>query len=99
MSKEWGMTEIKPETIFRRVELPGSRIDDEMVFFDQEAGKYYATGPVGADVWDLLSTPKSFAAICAKLQDLYEIDRATCEAEVRAFLVQMLEAGMVAPGP
>lgn len=89
------MSEIKADTLLQRVELPGSRIDDEMVFFDQEAGKYYATGTVGADIWDFLDTDRSFAAIVDHLLGLYEIDREPCESEVRGFLVQMLEAGMV----
>lgn len=90
------MSEISADTVLRRVELPGSRIQDEMVFFDQEAGKYYATGPVGADIWEFLDAPQSFAAICEHLLQLYEIDRPTCESEARAFLAQMMEAGMVA---
>jgi Coenzyme PQQ synthesis protein D (PqqD) len=89
------MSEINANTVVQRVELPGSRIQDEMVFFDQEAGKYYATGPVGADIWEFLDAPKSFAAICDHLLGMYEIDHATCELEVRTFLTQMSEAGMI----
>jgi Coenzyme PQQ synthesis protein D (PqqD) len=90
------MVDISAETIIRRVEMPGSRIQDEIVFFDQEAGKYYASGPVGADIWEFLDAPKTFAAICDHLISTYNVDHETCETEVRSFLGQMLEAGMVA---
>jgi hypothetical protein len=93
------MSAIKADTTIRRVELAGSRIDDEMVFFDQEAGKYYATGSVGADIWEFLDAPRSFAAICDHLLDLYDVDHATCEAQVRGFLSQLLDARMVTAEP
>lgn len=86
---------ISETTPFRRVDLPGSRIDDEMVFFDQTSGRYFATGPVGADIWDFLASERTFAEICTHLLNLYDIDQASCEAETRAFLTQMLEAGLV----
>jgi hypothetical protein len=92
------MGAIRADTVFRRVELPGSRIQDEMVFFDQSAGKYYATGPVGADIWEFLDAPKSFAAICDHLLNIYDVDRATCETEAGTFLTQMLDARMVSDG-
>lgn len=93
------MLEITPETVIRRIELPGSRIQDEMVFFHHEAGKYYATGPVGADIWERLEAPCTFSAICDHLVAVYDIDRKTCENQVRAFLGQMLGNGMIGLEP
>lgn len=89
------MSEITAETIFRRLDLPGARIENEMVFVDIDAGSYYATGEVGADIWDFLDAPRSFEAICDHLLGRYEIDRTTCEAEVRAFLAQLLDAHLI----
>ena len=89
------MTAIESDTVFRRIERSGSRIQDEMVFFDQEAGKYYATGLVGADIWEFLDEKRSFVAICDHLLGLYDIDRVGCESEVRAFLTQMVDARMI----
>ena len=90
------MSELSAETTLRRVEFPGSRIQNEMVFFDPEVGKYYATGPVGADIWEFLQTPRLVVVIFDHISATYDIDRTTCEAEVRAFLAQMLETGLVA---
>ena len=87
--------EIGSETIVRRVDLPGSLIQDEIVIFDPEAGKYYATGTVGADIWEQLESPRTFAALCDHLVASYDVDRETCESEVRAFLTQMLDVGMI----
>ncbi len=89
------MTDINAETRFSRAELLGSRVQDEIVFFDPDAGKYYATGSVGADIWELLEAPKTFSAICEHLLDIYDIDKATCESEVLEFLERMLDAHVV----
>lgn len=89
------MIEIADEMLFQRIDLPGSRIQDEMVFFHQDAGKYYAVGPVGAEIWDFLATPKSFAAICEHLLNRFEIDQPTCEIEVRKFLDELANTKMI----
>lgn len=93
------MVDITANTRFRRVELPGSRIDCEMVFFDQNAGKYYATGPVGADIWDFIDSERFFSEICEHLLELYQVDRPSCEAQSKAFLSQLQEAGLVVATP
>lgn len=82
-------------TIVERRDLLGSRVDDEMVFFDQTVGKYFATGPVGADIWDLLESPATVGAICTYLLGKYEIDSSTCEKQVSAFVEQMRQAGLL----
>ncbi|MBX9745654.1 MAG: PqqD family peptide modification chaperone [Hyphomonadaceae bacterium] len=89
------MDEVKPGTFFQRVELPCSRIDDEIVFFDHNTGKYYATGPVGADIWEFLADRQTLSAICDHLMMNYDINRSTCEAEVYEFLREMVDAGVV----
>ena len=89
------MTDINAETCFSRAELLGSRVQDEIVFFDPAAGKYYATGSVGADIWEFIEAPKSFFAICEHLLNTYDIDKATCEIEVLAFLQRMLDARVI----
>jgi hypothetical protein len=89
------MTQVADETLFQRVDLPGSRIQDEMVFFHQDAGKYYAVGPVGAEIWDFLATPRSFDAICEHLLTRFDVDQSTCEAQVRRFLDELASAKMI----
>lgn len=93
------MVRIDPGTKLKRVELLGSRIDDELIFFDQQVGRYYATGSVGADVWEILDSPKSVSEICDRLQELYEIDRITCETQLYPFLQDLLETGLVQATP
>lgn len=89
------MTEIDPETLIVRKPAHASRVKDDLVIFDDALGKYFATSSVGADIWDLVATPRSMTELCAELQARYDVDAETCRAEVQGFLNEMLEAGLI----
>ena len=93
------MTLLSPDKLYLRRELQGSRVGEDMVIFDDRVGKYFATGPVGADIWDMLATPTSPDAMHAKLMAMYDIDDATCRTQISDFLVKMAEADLVAEAP
>lgn len=88
------MGNIGVKTVIQRTELPGSRINDEVVFFNQGTGDYYGTGPVGADIWEFLADPKTLGELCDLLLEKYEVDREECEAQVSKFVLDMIDAGI-----
>jgi len=73
-----------------------SPVDNELVMMDIERGMYYALNPVGSDIWERLAEPQKVADLCAQLQRVYVVDRATCEADVLAVLNDMAENGLLA---
>jgi hypothetical protein len=83
-----------PESIYRRIEIEGTALGDEVVFFDDRVGKYFATGTVGADIWKLLERPATLDAIVAALVHLYEVDEATCRVETKVFLDRLVSIGL-----
>lgn len=89
------MTEIDSEKIIKRANIHGSKIGDELVFFNHEAGKYYGTGAVGAEIWDILEKPTSFSQICDQLLEKFDVDRDTCETHVGEFISEMLKSGIL----
>ena len=89
------MNTISSDLVIRRTELTGSEIDDEMVFFNHETGKYFATGPVGSTIWQFLDAPKSISEVCEFLLDKYEVDRSTCETQVQRFVGELIDGGIV----
>ena len=91
------MTEINSNLVIQRTQLAGNQVDNEMVFFNQNSGKYFATGPVGSEIWEYLSVPRSVSQICDHLLETFEVDRATCEAEVHKFVSDLINGGIVAP--
>lgn len=81
--------------LFRRVDLQGSRVGPDIVIFDDRVGKYFASGPVGADIWDMLGEAISVEAICVRLLAMYEIDETTCQNEVDTFLSELRNLNLV----
>lgn len=90
------MVEINADLVIKRTDLAGSQIDNEMVFFNQNTGKYFATGPVGAEIWEYLTVPRSISQICDHLLAKFEVDRSTCETQVQKFVGDLIEGGIVA---
>ena len=89
------MLEIVAAEKYVRSDVQGSRLGDEIVFFDDRVGKYFSTGSVGADIWEMLESPTDFDTICAKLLDMYDIDDQTCRAQAFAFLGKMIEIELI----
>lgn len=83
------------EMMISRADLPGNKIDDEMVFFNQQKGRYFGTGPVGTVIWEFIDTPRSISEIYDHLLKMFDIDRSTCEAQVSKFISELLEEGIV----
>lgn len=90
------MNEVKPDLVIKRTNLAGSQIDNEMVFFNHQTGKYFATGPVGAEIWAYLDSPRSLSQIYEHLLEMYEVDRSTCETQVKSFVTELIQNGIVA---
>jgi hypothetical protein len=85
---------LQPDDMIIRKNAYASRVKDDLVFFDEAAGQYFATGTVGADIWELIEAPCSLRAICAALMERYEVDDATCQAEATRFVEELIAAGL-----
>jgi len=87
---------LHPETIVRRArEIPFSRLDDESLAIDSQAGFCYSLNETGAVVWDLLAEPVKVADLCARLRQEFNVDEARCLADVTELLQSLREAGLV----
>ncbi|MCA3693479.1 HPr-rel-A system PqqD family peptide chaperone [Aquidulcibacter sp.] len=89
------MSQESSSAVYSRSSVQGSALGDEIVFFDERAGKYFATGSVGADIWSLLERPMTMDEICEALMEAYEVDRTTCFQQVSQFLGKMAEINLV----
>ena len=66
-----------------------AEIGDEAVILDIESGFYFQLNTTAARIWALLEAPMTVAALCAKVEGAFEVDSATCRAEVVEFLELM----------
>lgn len=85
---------LRPDDRICRKPVHASRVQQDLVMFDETAGSYFATGPVGAEIWALIETPRSLDDVCAALMERFEVDEATCRVEALRFAEELLEAGL-----
>lgn len=88
--------EIASEAIlFRNESIPSTDIDGEVGLMNISTGKYYALNLVGSDIWNNLSKPTSFGDLVSSLTAEYEIDKDTCESQVKEFVERLIREGIV----
>ena len=90
----------------RRMLTSGSRItlaknqtscdlEGEMAIVNFDNGVYYGLDPTGARIWNLLREPATIEELCDMLAGVYDVDRSTLESDVRAFLRDLADQGLV----
>jgi hypothetical protein len=72
-----------------------SKLDDEYLALDAEAGFCYSLNPVSERIWGLIERPTTFGGLCAQLQREYTVDETTCQRDVDEVLTGLAEAGLV----
>ena len=70
-------------------------IDGEVVMMSVERGGYYGLDEVGSWIWALIEQPMEVSALCDRLLEEYEVERAACESDVIKFLEELVEQGVV----
>ncbi|MGB0712107.1 MAG: lasso peptide biosynthesis PqqD family chaperone [Gammaproteobacteria bacterium] len=81
----------------RNPDMIATDMDGDTVMMSIERGDYYGLADVASRVWEWLDEPLTCADIVKRVCAEYEVDEAVCSADVRAFMQQMLEHGLVAP--
>ena len=76
-----------------------AKVGDELVMMSAEKGNYIGLSEVGARIWELIDTPQEVDAVCAQLQNEYDVAPETCRAEVESFLNELVQHGAVALDP
>jgi len=71
------------------------RLEDEIAIVQLKAGVYYGLDPIGARIWELISTPRSVRAVRDVLLAEYDVDPVRCEGDLLQLLQTMLDAGLV----
>jgi coenzyme PQQ synthesis protein D (PqqD) len=69
----------------------------ESVLLDLESGVYYGLDAVGTRVWMLLMEGLPLAAVCARIEEEYDVDRARLEDDVRRLVGELCDRRLVEP--
>lgn len=95
------MTTIVPDTLSldtivrQHPDQISTDMDGETVMMNIESGAYFGLNAVGSDVWDQMATPTSIADICAGVTTRFEVDPATCQADVLALVADLHQRNLV----
>jgi len=85
--------------ISRQGDWLSAKVGDELVMMSAEKGNYIGLSEVGARVWEIIETPHDFDAVCAQLEQEYDVTPDVCRAEVETFLNELVKHGAIALDP
>ena len=83
----------------RTGELLATEVDGEIVALNIETGTCYGFNGTATRIWSLIETPRRVGELRDALLEEYEVDPATCEAELMALLRDLEGDGLVALQP
>ena len=72
-----------------------TRLHDEMLAMDEAAGYCYALNGSGTRIWELLDKPVKVEAICASLQEEFDVDEEHCLRDVLVLLTELQKSGFI----
>ena len=81
--------------LVRCEEMLEADVNGEVVALHVERGQCYGLNGVASEIWRMLEQPISAEEICARLTSDYEVDGATCRAQVIQLLSDLREEGLV----
>jgi len=81
--------------IRRQGDWLAAKVGDELVMMSAAKDLYLGLTEVGARIWELIETPTTLEAICARLQAEFDVTAQACRADVEAFLAELQVDGAV----
>jgi hypothetical protein len=91
------MTPVAGGTISRQPGVVEAQFDEIRVVLNEDLA-YLGLDEVGQRIWDLLEEPRSLDGVVGALLEEYDVDRATCERDVAAFITALEEHKLVTRG-
>jgi hypothetical protein len=70
-------------------------VDGETVVVSPADMRYHGLNATADAVWEELTEPRTLDELVEQLTERFEVDAATCRADVQACLDTMVEAGLV----
>ena len=85
-----------PDNVLKRNEEIAWRvIDGEALLVDPKDSRIYPLNTVGTAIWELLDGRKRCGDIAAAISEEFEADESAIQKDVRKFLEDMVEKGLV----
>ena len=72
-----------------------AEVDGELIGLEVEQGTCFGFNATATRIWALIETPKRFSELRDELLGEYDVDRDTCERELRDLLATLQADGLV----
>lgn len=73
----------------------GNALDDQLVLLNVHFGHFHGLSGVALAVWDAIDGIRTLGEIQAMIASRYDVDRATCFAEVAAFVDELRRTKLI----
>lgn len=91
--------DIDPNTVLsRNPDIVFSEFGDEVVMMSSDFESYFGMEACAARIWELLEHETTFAEICERLCEEFDVKPEQCAEETRAFLADLCERELVVAG-
>ncbi len=81
--------------VVRSSEPMSAKAGDGLIMFSVDKGRYYGLDDVATAIWQRLESPTPVAALCADLQQTFDVAPERCRADVLGFLQKLEAKGLV----
>jgi len=79
----------------RRGEMIETEVDGELVALHIDNGTCYGFNGTATRIWSMIEQPRLLSELTQELVGEYDVDDATCEAELRELLDELAADGLV----
>jgi hypothetical protein len=76
-------------------DMVATEMDGDFVMMNIATGEYYNIRGSGARIWELSSAPIAELDLVKAICDEFDVEEAVCTTDVRRFVAEMLEAGLI----
>jgi hypothetical protein len=81
--------------VHRTGEMIEAEVDGELVALHVDNGTCYGFNGTATRIWALIEQPRSFAELKDELLKEFDVDPATCEAQLKDLLDELAADGLV----
>lgn len=71
-----------------------SQLDSDLVILFLPTSRYYTLNRTAALVWNYIQSPQSLADTVTSLASIHDVERDTCERDVRLLMADLCEQGL-----
>jgi len=81
--------------VCRTSDVVFSRLDDELLAIDAQAGYCYSMNETAGRIWELIGAPVSIGDLCSRLKTEFSVEQLLCQQEVLPLMEKLLESGLI----